>query len=330
MLPCLRLGRPRGNKKPPCGMRVLSPKAKSCRSNNQNFWPKQIRQDRLTDQVTLGITAQSPFRAPIDKGVYDLDVGSGHPNGATAIEGSFVQRLKSYVIWVQTGVIQVGFYLCHIFFQYERTEKRRPMSKICLVHPPWIKLKKVEEILHFHPRLGYPLGWQSLDIAKGLSPFNKGSNPFPNYVSRNFILYPEPSGPHRPCFTSRSFLYSARTKSSGLYTTPKRPKHCRTLWAPAANRWWLKTFYQRASSTLNLFSYLISSYPDARPDPRFDPLSPHTSTVPCHWLKPGHTIYSCPFKSNSLLDSRVRLSIKFKICPHRSPSSCSSDNLLWS
>lgn len=24
---------------------------------------------------------------------------------------SFVQRLKSYVIWVQTGVIQVGFYL---------------------------------------------------------------------------------------------------------------------------------------------------------------------------------------------------------------------------
>lgn len=50
------------------------------------------------DQVTLGITAQSPLRAHIDEEVYDLDVGSGHPNGAAAIKGSFVQRLKSYVI----------------------------------------------------------------------------------------------------------------------------------------------------------------------------------------------------------------------------------------
>lgn len=50
------------------------------------------------DQATPGITAQSPPRAHIDKEVYDLDVGSGQPNGATAIKGSFVQRLKSYVI----------------------------------------------------------------------------------------------------------------------------------------------------------------------------------------------------------------------------------------
>lgn len=50
------------------------------------------------NQVTLGITAQSFLRVPIDERVYDLDVGSGHPNGATAIKGSFVQRLKSYVI----------------------------------------------------------------------------------------------------------------------------------------------------------------------------------------------------------------------------------------
>ena len=63
------------------------------------------------DQVTLGITAQSPPRALIDEGVYDLDVGSGHPNGAAAIKGSSVRRLKPYVIWVQTGVIQVSFYL---------------------------------------------------------------------------------------------------------------------------------------------------------------------------------------------------------------------------
>lgn len=45
------------------------------------------------DQATPGITAQSPPRAHIDEEVYDLDVGSGHPNGAAAIKGSFVQRL---------------------------------------------------------------------------------------------------------------------------------------------------------------------------------------------------------------------------------------------
>ena len=57
-----------------------------------------IRQSRSTDQVTPGITAQSPLRVLIDEGVYDLDVGSGHPIGVQAIKGSFVQRLKSYVI----------------------------------------------------------------------------------------------------------------------------------------------------------------------------------------------------------------------------------------
>lgn len=45
------------------------------------------------NQATPGITAQSPPRAHIDKEVYDLDVGSGQPNGAAAIKGSFVQRL---------------------------------------------------------------------------------------------------------------------------------------------------------------------------------------------------------------------------------------------
>lgn len=71
--------------------------------NDPIFWS--------TNQVTLGITAQSTSRAPIDKWVYDLDVGSGYPSGAAATKGSFVQRLKPYVIWVQTGAIQVGFYL---------------------------------------------------------------------------------------------------------------------------------------------------------------------------------------------------------------------------
>lgn len=30
--------------------------------------------------------------------VYNLDVGSGHPNGVTAIKNVFVQQLKSYMI----------------------------------------------------------------------------------------------------------------------------------------------------------------------------------------------------------------------------------------
>merc|ERR1712096_598154 len=58
----------------------------------------QTRQCRSTERVTLGITAQSSLRARIEEGVYDLDVGSGHPNGVAAIKGSVVQRLKPYVI----------------------------------------------------------------------------------------------------------------------------------------------------------------------------------------------------------------------------------------
>jgi len=52
---------------------------------------KDPASSRLMDPVTLGITAQSPPRDLIVEGVYDLDVGSGHPNGAAAIKGSFVQ-----------------------------------------------------------------------------------------------------------------------------------------------------------------------------------------------------------------------------------------------
>jgi len=98
-----RLGRPREKMKPPSNL------AKKNTSKQQkswywpNIWP--------TNQVTLGITAQSSHRVHIDEKVYDLDVGSGPPNGAAAIKGSFVQRLKPYVIWVQTGEIQVSFYL---------------------------------------------------------------------------------------------------------------------------------------------------------------------------------------------------------------------------
>lgn len=85
-----------------------------------------------TEQVTLGITAQSYLRVHIDNRVYDLDVGSGHPNGAAAIKGSFVQRLKSYVIWVQTGAIQVGFYL----FKQPLPVRKDKRSKASLTEAP--------------------------------------------------------------------------------------------------------------------------------------------------------------------------------------------------
>ena len=99
LLKCLWLGRPRGNKKPPCGPGAhysYSPELQLQVTESLTY--KIRHSSRSTDRVTLGITAQSSFRAHIDKRVYDLDVGSGHPNGAAAIKGSFVQRLKSYVI----------------------------------------------------------------------------------------------------------------------------------------------------------------------------------------------------------------------------------------
>jgi len=76
----------------------LSPKHRPTGQISRTSEHKRPGVGRLMDLVTLGITAQSSLRALIDEGVYDLDVGSGHPNGAAAIKGSFVQRLKSYVI----------------------------------------------------------------------------------------------------------------------------------------------------------------------------------------------------------------------------------------
>ena len=52
------------------------------------------------EQVTLGITAQSYSRVHTDNRVYDLDVGSGHPNDVTAIKCSFV-RASVVVQWLR-------------------------------------------------------------------------------------------------------------------------------------------------------------------------------------------------------------------------------------
>ena len=79
------------------------------------------------DQATPGITAQSPSRAHIDRGVYDLDVGSGHPNGAAAIKGSFVQRL-TVLRDLSSDRSNPGRFLSMPYSpQYERTGKVGPI-----------------------------------------------------------------------------------------------------------------------------------------------------------------------------------------------------------
>jgi len=51
------------------------------------------------------------LRVHIDDNVCDLDVELRYPGGAAVSKGWTVRPLKSYMIWVQTGVSQVGFYL---------------------------------------------------------------------------------------------------------------------------------------------------------------------------------------------------------------------------
>ncbi len=51
------------------------------------------------EQVTLGITAHPILESiPYQIGLTTSMLGSDIPDGAAAIKGSFVQRLKSYVI----------------------------------------------------------------------------------------------------------------------------------------------------------------------------------------------------------------------------------------
>lgn len=61
--------------------------------------------------ITTGITALFLLRVLIKKEVCDLDVGLGFPKGAEAFDGWSVRPLKPYMIWVQTDVSQVSFYL---------------------------------------------------------------------------------------------------------------------------------------------------------------------------------------------------------------------------
>ena len=84
------------------------------------------------DQVTPGITAQSPPRVRIDEGVYDLDVGSGHPSGAAATKGSFVQRL-TVLRDLSSDRSNPGRFLSMMSSsQYERTGKAWPILQASL------------------------------------------------------------------------------------------------------------------------------------------------------------------------------------------------------
>ena len=75
----------------------------------------------------LGVTAQSYSRVHTDNRLYDSCVVYGHPNGVTTIKVSFVWWLKSYVIWIQTGVIQVGFY--YTFFPVGKDKRNKANFK---------------------------------------------------------------------------------------------------------------------------------------------------------------------------------------------------------
>lgn len=77
------------------------------------------------EQVILGITEQYYFRVHINNKVYDFNVRSGHLDGAAAIKVSFVQHYKSFMIWVQIGAMQVGFYLVNNFSQYEQDKRNK-------------------------------------------------------------------------------------------------------------------------------------------------------------------------------------------------------------
>jgi len=43
--------------------------------------------------------------------VYHLDVELGYPSGEETTKGETVRLLRTYMIWVQTVVMQVSFYL---------------------------------------------------------------------------------------------------------------------------------------------------------------------------------------------------------------------------
>lgn len=59
-------------------------------------------------------------------------------------------------------------------------------------------------------------------------------------------------------------------------------------------------------------------------------MSPNTYPLPRRRPKLGNPLYPCPLKPSSLLNPRLRMSLKFKICSHWSLARCSTDHLLRS
>lgn len=102
------------------------------RATPQSANSNQIQYNWSMDQATPGITAQSPPRVRIDGEVYDLDVGSGHPSGAAATKGSFVQRLI-VLRDLSSDRSNPGRFLSMMSSsQYERIGKARPILQASL------------------------------------------------------------------------------------------------------------------------------------------------------------------------------------------------------
>lgn len=72
------------------------------------------------------------MRVRIEDGVCYLDVELWYPEGAGVFKGWTVRPLKSHMIWVQTGVSQVGFYLqlFNVFYFFSTKGGKRACSMI--------------------------------------------------------------------------------------------------------------------------------------------------------------------------------------------------------
>lgn len=113
------------------------------------------------NQATPGITAQSHPRVLIDDGVYDLDVGSGHPNGAAAIKGSFVQRL-TVLRDLSSDRSNPGRFLSINFKLFPVRKDRK--NKANIKNKPYLTLVKTTQLTirqKSKPKKRAQLGWQS-------------------------------------------------------------------------------------------------------------------------------------------------------------------------
>lgn len=207
---------------------------------------------------------------------------------------------------------------CSFLVRKDRKEKAHAQST---PYPYLMKLTKIDKRAFPYARDNSMLRWQSPVTAKDLSPFYGGSNPLLNNDFHNSLSRPKPPDPYCVRTSSCSPPYASRTKSTWLHTTTKRPQRRRPLWPSPTNCRWIKTLHKRARPPFNLFSFPLLSNPNSSPDSSPYLMNPHAPPLPHSRPKPWYFIYPCSFQPRSLLNSRVRLSLKFKIRPNRGTTS---------